>query len=879
MRPTTHMNPLSNLTWHKLSVTLLNIRSIQMMHSHPFSVMEAIVKGTSALTDGRTDSNVFFRIKDRNHSFSIRKTVRIPLEILFVGKAPGYAECWRKALQEYLSDPAGGKNFEIFELGEIEERSYEAIASEILPVEDEGEMCLEFLSPFPFEIPGRKQRTSLSEAVFVDALQNRFSRLFGTSIKYESDRDDFEVLPYYWNYTQKRHISKSQPGQTQFINGCVGKLYVKGVFKDLLPFLILGSELHAGTKISNSQGYYRLRTDSPSFFDEQLFNKPMLRTVIRDAIDKYDADFESLPANDKLLFDDESVCTDITDQIQSDAYDPVPNRAFSLKKPDGSNRVVEKLHPTDLIVQEFLLKLLTPVIDRALEKESIGFRKGVSREIAAERIRDALIDGYRFVIESDIDDFFPSIDLDRLEALIDFYLPQADRRMRILISKSVRNGYELNGKIHERHRGLAQGSPLSPLLANLYLDSFDEYIQQWDCRMIRYADDFVILTRTRKDAERLLIDTESFLDPLGLKLNRAKTAIAEADEGFEFLGIRFDKDEIVIEPEEISKKLKKPLYITEPYGFLSLNGDAIDVRKNNSVIDTIPLRRISEIMVMEKTTFSTALIAKCIDFGIPFTITLSTGYYITTIKPDSKLQYGISGQHTAKYVSLSDLDILVIAKEFAAGKLNNYISLFRQRYVGGQNQFIGRLEDTIQRIYRAGNIFEVRGLEGAAAKDVYRQLNIHIDNEAFKIRKRSRRKPDPINSMLNFGYYLLFSRVNATVRAAGLNPYLGFLHSPNDNYESLVCDIEELFRSRIDRFIIRLINLGTIKEDDFVKTDRGWFLTRDAVKKYLSHFETEMDKKPTRHGLSLKQSIYAQVVIVKEWALEKATLTFYRWKV
>jgi hypothetical protein len=73
---------------------------------------------------------------------------------------------------------------------------------------------------------------------------------------------------------------------------------------------------------------------------------------------------------------------------------------------------------------------------------------------------------------------------------------------------------------------------------------------------------------------------------------------------------------------------------------------------------------------------------------------------------------------------------------------------------------------------------------------------------------------------------LLFSRINATVRTVGLNPYLGFLHSPQDNYESLVCDIEELFRARIDRFIIRLTNLKVVKRDDFVEAERGLYLKK-----------------------------------------------------
>lgn len=169
--------------------------------------------------------------------------------------------------------------------------------------------------------------------------------------------------------------------------------------------------------------------------------------------------------------------------------------------------------------------------------------------------------------------------------------------------------------------------------------------------MVRYADDFIILTRTRQEAENILSKTEDFLSEIGLKIKKEKTAIKPVKDGFQFLGIRFDRSEAVVQPEEF-KQLKKPLYITEPHLFLSLNGEAIDIRKYKEIIETIPLRRISEIMIMERTVLSTALVRGCTDNDIPLTITLNSGYYITTVKPDSKRYYDISFEHSRKYFSL-----------------------------------------------------------------------------------------------------------------------------------------------------------------------------------------------------------------------------------
>ncbi len=874
------VNPFSNLRWHRLSAALINVRSSPAMTAHPLTVFQSIIKGASSIAGYADEPLIFFHLKNKRHTYKMKEADRISLEVFFCRHTLESANQWRDAFRAYLSDPETGRNFDILEMADVEERTIDKLFSEIGTLSEEGELCFEFLMPLPFKIEKDKNRTHISKQTLIRLFEKRFSRLFGKEIIYKSDGDNFSILPYYWNYTEIRHQSKSQPGQVQYINGCFGKLYIKGRFKDFLPFLVLGSELHAGTKLSNAQGYYILHKEPVGYFERFFPNKQTIVSVIRDVFERYDDALESLSATEKFPFNKDQYAEELCRQIAGNTYVPLPNTAFLIKKRSKADRLVEQLNFRDLIVQQYALRTISQAFERMFEDVSIGFRKGISREKSIEMVKSAIAEGYQYVIESDIEDFFPSVDLKRLTELIDFYIPQKDICLKNIIQKSIRNGYVLNGKHYERTKGLAQGSPLSPILANLYLDSFDEQIKRWDVRMIRYVDDFIILTKSKEEAENILSRTEAYLSELGLKLKKEKTAIRHIKDGFQFLGMKFARSEVVVEPEEEFKRLKKPLYITEPYLFLSLNGDAIDIKKDGRIIETIPLRRISEIMVMDKTVFSTALIGRCTEYNIPFTIALNTGYYITTVKPDSKKYYEVSSNHARKYSSLSETEILSIAKEFAAGKINNYISLFRQRYAKDTNLFTSELERVSQHIYQAGDIHAVRGYEGAAAKKIYQRLNSYIDDEAFHIKKRDRFQPDRINSMLNFGYYLLFSRINATVRAIGLNPYLGFLHAPEDNYESLVCDIEELFRPRIDRFIIRLINLKAITKEDFVETEKRLSLKRDAVRTFLNQFEAEMDRKNKgKNTLSFKENIYVQAMVVKNYVLEDKPLVFYSWKV
>lgn len=870
-------NPFYSLRWHHLSAGLVNIRTSPAMSAHPCAVFQAIVKGVSALAGYSEESHLFFHLRDKKHTYRLKEADRINLDLLFCGMSREKVDQWRTAFQVYLKDPETGKNFDIIELDGTEERSYDALSSEIGPVPSEGEICLDFFTPFPFRADKEKHRTYISKETFIQSFEKRFIKLFGEDTSYQCGDDKFTLLPYYWHYTEIRHPSHSQPGNLQYINGCAGMLYIKGSFRNFLPYMILGSELHVGTKLSNAQGYYKLHKEPPGYFKRFFPNQKFITSVIKDVVNRYDNALESLSAQEKFPFNEEKYAEELYRQIDEDTYLPSPNTAFLIRKKNGVDRIVEQLNFRDLIVQQYILKTISDAFDRMFEESSLGFRKGISRQKAIDMVQSAVSEGYQYVVESDIEDFFPSIDLATLEKLLDLCIPRNDTCLKNILRKSIRNGYVLKGKYCERTKGLAQGGPLSPILANLYLDSFDEQIKEWDMKMIRYADDFIVLTKTKEDADNVLSRTEAFLSEIGLKIKKEKTAVRHIKDGFQFLGMKFEKAGVKVEPEDEVKRLKKPLYITEPYLFLALNGDAVDVKKDRVVIETIPLRRISEIMVMEKTVFSTAILGKCTENNIPFSIALNSGYYITTVKPDSKKYYDISFEHSRRYCSLTDTEILSIAKEFAAGKINNYISFFKQKYVKEQNLFIGELERVVKYINQAGDIDEVRGYEGSIAKKIYQRLNDYIDDTSFHIKKRERKNPDRINSLLNFGYYLLFSRINVTVRAAGLNPYLGFLHNPEDNYESFVCDIEELFRSRIDRFIIRLVNLKVITKEDFTETEKGFYLKKEAQKAFLNQYEAEMERKNTKNTLSFKESIYVQTAVFKNYVLENKPLTFYSW--
>jgi CRISPR-associated protein Cas1 len=843
-----------------MRIELMGQNTPQAAKRKPIEVVQAIIEAVSAKRFPKGQSNelpIIFHFNDRKFDFKWRETQPIHLEILFFQTDAQQVEQWKNDMAAYFQIEDHRRTFFPTAIGAVETRDFKTLLSEtnLNSIPTEGEMCLDFLSPFPFKRETNKSRLHISRSRFIRGFETRFAKLFGTPFTYRSDSDDFSLLPYYWNYTELRHTSRSHPGHTQYVNGCTGKLYIKGKWEDFLPYVLLGTEIHGGSKRSNSQGYYKLLPDSPPLLDTLFPNKPALRTVFSDILARYDDALESLSRDHMHPFDEEKFALNLFEELKENRYNPTPNTAFVIKRENNTPRLVEQLSIKDLVVSRHLLKTLTTPFNAMMEEESMGYPKGVSRSKAAEMMKAAVRDGYLYMLDTDIESFFSQIDTGKLKKLLENVLPQKDNGTKNILFRIIDNGYRLKGRLQKRLKGIAQGNPLSPMLANLYLDAFDEEIKTLDIRLIRYGDDFIIFFRSKEQALDIL-DKNPVLSHLGMRLKKDKTA-----------------GEVVIQEEAVNM-LKKPLYITEPYAMLSLDGEALDIKKDKKIVATIPLRRVSEIMVMEKTLFSTALLKTCTERKIPFTITLNNGYYITTIKPDSKAYFLASHKHASRYAALSDSEILRIAGEFAAGKIGNYISLFKQKYKKGSNQLINGLYDAVSRIRDARSIAAVRGIEKRSSKEIYQGLNRLIDSPLFYLDKRARKEPDRINSLMNFGYYLLFSRINATLRAAGLNPYLGFLHSPADDYESLVCDIQELFRARIDRLIVRLINLGIIHDKDFNDTGRGYYLTREGVKKYLKHFEIEMNKKK-QDTLSLKEHIYLQVDILKKWVLENKSLTFY----
>jgi len=670
----------------------------------------------------------------------------------------------------------------------------------------------------------------------------------------------------------------------------------------------------------------RLQKQRPALFDQLT----ALPTLVR-AFDRVEEN-HGAPGVDQETIEEfgaslESNLQVLQQELLTGQYRPRPLLRFYVDKEDGTQRTLAIPTVRDRVVQTAAALVLTLVLDPEFEDVSYAYRPGRSVDQAVQRILTLRDRGYHWVLDADIQRYFDEIPHDKLLECLRKYVQ--DERVLTLVHQWLTVEVQDHGERVRLDRGVPQGSPLSPLLANLYLDRFDEAHIERGHKLVRFADDFVILCKNRPKAEAALALSEAVLQELQLSLHPRKTRITNFDQGFRYLGVQFlrsmafrpkypeelpdislpvpvaqvypsmssvtvvEAPEIVPAPPvgfrpettmvralrdalgalppteaermwedlcDVAEEADLPpptvghdpylrsLYLMEQGAVLAKEDERFVVRKNSAILSKVPALKVDQILVFGNIQITTPAMQFCLMEDIPIFLLSSRGRYygvIESLATDKVLL------HRDQFVRVTEpAFVLQVSREIVRGKVANTRTLLLRATRKGASDAVREATTMLQNILNsvdsASSVETLRGMEGAAAAQYFAVWPELVGKEWHFAGRKRRPPPDPVNSLLSFGYTLLFYNTYALVRAQGLHPHVGFYHELRPGHPALISDLMEEFRAPIvDATVLALLHRKQVQPDDFrMPTEAGMpcLMTEEARRRVTRAFEAVFNR-------------------------------------
>lgn len=532
-------------------------------------------------------------------------------------------------------------------------------------------------------------------------------------------------------------------------------------------------------------------------------------------------------------------------QLDQGSYRPGPLAPIPIAKPSGGIRELLVPAVRDRVLQTAVAKHLSEILEPGFSDASHAYRHGRSVASALFRLQTLRDAGLQWVADCDIYRFFDSVDQKRLLEML-YRLPLSPEL--IVLVQQWLHAEVAEGKDHGPWcvcRGLPQGSPISPVLANLFLTGFDGACEAAGLSIVRYADDFVIACPDEAHAHLALAFAGNELAQLGLALQAEKSGVTSFARGFVFLGTHCaengalglatqagtateqeahpSSDSVATSndderpPSHDHRPLLRTLYLLENGTHLGMENECFCISRQGQVRLKVPMIRIDQIMVFGNVQMTTPVLHECLERGISVMLLSGRGKFFGIIDPlDAR---SVPLQRAQFALEENEPRRLALAAHLVSGKVLNCRTLLgriaRARKTDMEAPMTA-LKSASNAALAAETLPVLRGVEGAAARAYFTALqSVLPDQWAFK--GRNRQPPtDPVNALLSYGYTILFYNLLAMIRARGLNTHIGVLHEVRPGHPALVSDLMEEFRAPVvDAVVLHMVLNGKALPGDF----------------------------------------------------------------
>jgi len=588
----------------------------------------------------------------------------------------------------------------------------------------------------------------------------------------------------------------------------------------------------------------------------------------------------------------------LLDRIRAGSYRPLPLLRIEVEKFPGAVKTRTLLIPAvqDRILQTAATRRLTPLLEEEFLDSSFAYRPRRGVFAAMARVRQWHERGYGFGVHADIAHFFDSVShkllLDRLQA------ETAAADLLPLLQPWIQATYWDGNRIRYLRKGIPQGSPLSPALANFVLSPLDAQLEAQPGRaLIRYADDLLVLASEAANSASIIDGLRKSLQSIGLELSPEKTRVVSFEEGFHFLGAWFTgfqiyqpwhdgaskKGRLIGKARPIPARLlrsfldsrrgrtpahktlahspattvpppKGPpntvafLYLTEQGAIVRKSGDRLLIEKESRIDLDLPYHKLENILVFGNIQLTAAAMVEMLDHGIVMSLFSRQGRYRGSLRPPS----GKNVLLRVGQVELfrDDARSLALARSVVHGKIANGRAVLARYHHARPHDALPALLESLHSAASsssaAPNAAVLLGIEGNAAAGYFSGLMSFQD--AFPWPGRHKHPAtDPLNALLSWTYTLLMSELAGLIEAHGLDPEIGFYHEIDYGRPSLALDLLEAFRHPVaDRLVLTLFNRRILTLDDFEShdTQAGVFLTHSGMKRFFQEYEQWMLARP-----------------------------------